>query len=318
MTVTNATLHNQDEINRKDIRIGDTILIERAGDVIPKVVKVIIEKRPINTTEFLIDPTCPSCKHKAQRLKGEAILRCENISCPKQIKEKIKHFCSKLAMNIDGIGEKIINQLVDKNIIKSIDQIYTITKDQLSNLEKLGDKSAENLINTIKISKKTSFSKFIYALGIRNVGEHTSKVLAKFFNNDLIKFQKTNFKTLIEINEIGPVVAESIINFWSNDINKKIVKNCLNNGIKLENTIINISKKLSNEVFVFTGSMIKLKRRNAKEILEKQGARVSNTISKNTNYLVLGLTPGSKLKKAKELNIPILSEDDFLSLVKKI
>ena len=318
VTVTNATLHNQDEITRKDIRLGDTVLIERAGDVIPKIVKVILEKRPKNTIPFIIQPICPSCQHKAHRMKGEAILRCENISCPKQIKSKIIHFCSKLAMNIDGLGEKIINQLVEKNIIKSIDQIFTLNKNQLSNLEKLGDKSAKNLLNAIENSKITSFPRFIYALGIRNVGEHTSKILAKFFNNNLIKFQETSFNTLIEIDEIGPIVANSIISFWSNNVNKITIKNCLNNGVKLDKIGSTISQKLSEKTFVFTGSMKKFKRKEAKDLIESHGAKISNSISKNTNYLVSGSTPGSKFKKAEKLNVSILSENEFLIMIEKL
>ena len=316
VTVTNATLHNQDEITRKDIRIGDSVLIERAGDVIPKIVKVIKEKRSKNTIPFLIEPICPSCKHNAHRIENESILRCENISCPKQIKEKIKHFCSKPAMNIEGLGEKIIDQLVNKNIIKSVDQIYILTKKQLSNLEKLGDKSAQNLLNSINNSKKVSFPKFIFALGIRNVGEHTSKVLAKFYNNDIEKFQKTNINTLIEIHEIGPIVSESIINFLSNKKNIKIINNCLSNGIIFEKNKINNTQKLSGEIFVFSGAMKIFKRIEAKALLEKHGARVSNAISKNTTHLIIGSSPGSKLVKAKKLNITILNENDFLKLLK--
>ena len=318
VTVTNATLHNQDEITRKDIRIGDTVFIERAGDVIPKIVKVIKEKRPRNSEPFLIEPICPSCNHKAQRIKDESVLRCQNISCPKQIKEKIKHFCSKLAMNIEGLGDKIINQLVKKNIIESIDQIYIITKEQLSNLEKLGDKSADNILSAIQKSKKTSLSRFIYALGIRNVGEHTAKVLAKYFNNDLMKFQKANFNILIEIDEIGPIVANSIVSFWSNNINKVIINNCLNNGVKLENIELNFSEEFSGKTFVFTGSLKSIKRKTAREHIEKRGARISNSISKNTDYLILGASPGSKLKKAKELQIPILNEKSFLKIIDNI
>ena len=318
VTVTNATLHNQDEITRKDIRIGDTVLIERAGDVIPKVVKVIKEKRLKNSKPFLIKPICPSCNHKAQRIKDESALRCQNISCPKQIKERIKHFCSKSAMNIEGLGDKIINQLVEQNIIKSIDHIYKITKNQLSSLEKLGDKSAENILSAIHKSKKNSLSKFIHALGIRNVGEHTAKILAKHFNNDLIKFQETNFNTLIEIDEIGPIVANSIVSFWSDNINKVIIENCLNNGVNLENIELNLSQKFSGKTFVFTGSLKKIKRKIAKEHIEKHGARISNSISKNTDYLILGVSPGSKLKKAKEFKIPILNENDFLKIIENI
>ena len=315
VTVTNATLHNQDEINRKDIRIGDTVLIERAGDVIPKVVKVIIEKRPKDTKPFIIKPICPSCEHIIKPLENEAVLRCENILCPAQVKEKIQHFCSKLAMNIDGLGEKIVNQLVDKEIIQSFDQIYTLSKDQLIGLEKFGDKSAENLLNAIKNSKNPSLSRFIYSLGIRNVGEHTSKVLVNYFKNDLDKLKEADFDTLITIDEIGPTVAKSIINFWSKDINNIVVKNCLNNGIKFKVNDISFTPKLAGITFVFTGTMKILKRKTAKENAEKHGARVSNSVSSKTNYLVIGSSPGSKLEKAKKLNVSIIDENEFIKII---
>lgn len=315
VTVTNATLHNQDEINRKDIRIGDTVLIERAGDVIPKVVKVIIEKRPKDSEPFIIKPVCPSCDQIIKPLENEAILRCENILCPAQIKERIQHFCSKLAMNIDGLGEKIVDQLVDKKVVQSFDQIYTLSKDQLIGLEKFGEKSAENLLNAIENSKNPSLSRFVYSLGIRNVGEHTSKILTNYFNNDLNKLTEADFDTLITIDEIGPTVASSIINFWSKDINNIVVKNCLDNGIKLKVNDINLSPKLSGVTFVFTGTMKILKRKAAKENAERHGARVSSSISRKTSYLVTGNSPGSKLEKAKKLNVSIIDENEFIKII---
>tara|TARA_B100001250_G_scaffold197674_1_gene169661 strand:- start:4567 stop:6570 length:2004 start_codon:yes stop_codon:yes gene_type:complete len=318
VTVTNATLHNQNEINRKDIRIGDTVLIERAGDVIPKVVKVIIEKRPKDSEPFIIKPVCPSCDQIIKPLENEAVLRCENILCPAQIKEKIQHFCSKLAMNIDGLGEKIVDQLVDKEIIQSFDQIYTLSKDQLIGLEKFGEKSAENLLNAIENSKNPSLSRFIYSLGIRNVGEHTSKILTNYFNNDLNKLTEADFDTLITIDEIGPTVASSIINFWSKDINNIVVKNCLDKGIKLKVNDINLSPKLSGVTFVFTGTMKILKRKTAKENAEKHGARVSSSVSSKTSYLVVGSSPGSKLEKAKKLNVSIIDENEFIKIIDEV
>ena len=318
VVVSNATLHNEDEINRKDIRIGDSVLIERAGDVIPKIVKVIIERRPKDTEPFIIKPICPSCEHIIKPLENEAVLRCENILCPAQVKEKIQHFCSKLAMNIDGLGEKIVNQLVDKKIIQSFDQIYTLSKDQLISLEKFGDKSAENLLNAIKSSKHPSLSRFIYSLGIRNVGEHTSKVLVNYFKNDLDKLKEADFDTLIAIDEIGPTVAKSIIDFWSKDINNIVVKSCLNNGIKFKVNDINFTPKLAGVTFVFTGTMKILKRKTAKENAEKHGARVSSSISSKTNYLVVGSSPGSKLEKAKKLNVSIIDENEFIKIINEV
>ena len=316
VTVTRATLHNQDEITRKDIREEDTVLIERAGDVIPKVVKVIKQKRPQGNTPYIIDPYCPSCGEKAVNLKSESVLRCENFSCPKQVKERIKHFCSKSAMNIEGLGEKIIEQLVDKNIIQSIDQIFILDKNQLSDLEKVGEKSATNLLNAIAHSKKTTLARFIYALGIRNIGEHTSKIITNYFNQSLEKVQTADYHSLIEIDEVGPIVAESIINFWSNENNNAVVKKCLEYGVIFEKAKVKNNSIFRNQTFIFTGSLNGINRRTAKELIESFGGKVSSSVSKKTTFLVSGKSPGSKLKKAKELGITVLSENDFLKFTK--
>ena len=221
-------------------------------------------------------------------------------------------------MNIEGLGEKIVTQLVDKKVVQSFDQIYALSKDQLIGLEKFGEKSAKNLLNAIENSKNPSLSRFIYSLGMRNVGEHTSKVLANYFNNDLNKLIEADFDTLISIDEIGPIVACSIINFWSKDINNIVVKNCLSNGIQFKVNDVSFSPKLSGVTFVFTGSMKQLKRKTAKERAEKFGARVSSSISSKTSYLVAGGSPGSKFMKAKKLNISIINEEEFIKIIEKI
>ena len=315
VTVTNATLHNQDEIDRKDIRIRDTVLIERAGDVIPKVVKVITNKRPKNTSPFQIPNTCPVCDHAAFRPDGEVILRCGNISCPRQIKGRIQHFASKLALDIDGLGKMIVEQLVDEGLINAIDGLFNLKYESLVELDRMGEKSATNLMSSISTSKETTFSRFIYALGIRNVGEHIAKILEKQFSGNLVEFQKANLGELENIDEIGPIVAETIVQFWSDDSNKIMVQNCLDKGLKLAEIEINENRPFDDKIFVFTGSLEKLTRRDAKDLVEDLGGKTSGSVSKNTDFVVAGPGAGSKLKKAEELGVDILTEEDFLKMV---
>jgi DNA ligase (NAD+) len=316
VTVTNATLHNQDEIVRKDIRIGDTVLIERAGDVIPKVMKVIKEKRPNWTKPFQIPSACPVCHHETHRPEGEVILRCGNISCPRQIKGRIQHFASKLALDIDGLGEKIVDQLVNEDLIQSIDDLFVLKQDTLEKLDRLGEKSAENLVEAISNSKDTTFARFIYALGIRNVGEHIAKVLEKQYSGNLTEFQNTTVEDLEAIDEIGPIVAETVIQFWSDDSNKKMVQNCLDYGVRFADVEVNLHQPFAGQTFVFTGSLQQLTRKEAKDILENLGGKASGSVSEKTDFVIAGSGAGSKLKKAGDLGISILTEEEFFDKVK--
>ena len=316
VTVTNATLHNQDEIVRKDIRIGDTVLIERAGDVIPKVMKVIKEKRPNWTKPFQIPSACPVCHHETHRPEGEVILRCGNISCPRQIKGRIQHFASKLALDIDGLGEKIVDQLVNEDLIQSIDDLFVLKQDTLEKLDRLGEKSAENLVEAISNSKDTTFARFIYALGIRNVGEHIAKVLEKQYSGNLTEFQNTTVEDLEAIDEIGPIVAETVIQFWSDDSNKKTVQNCLDYGVRFADVEVNLHQPFAGQTFVFTGSLQQLTRKEAKDILENLGGKASGSVSEKTDFVIAGSGAGSKLKKAGDLGISILTEEEFLDKIK--
>jgi len=317
VTVTNATLHNQDEIDRKDIRIGDTVLIERAGDVIPKVVKVIIDKRPQNTKPFKIPFKCPVCDHDVFRDEDEAIARCQNLSCPAQIKGRIEHFVSRLALDIEGFGEKLVDQLVDNKIISSVDQIFTLKFDQLANLERMAEKSANNLLKAINDSKNTTFARFVYGLGIRNVGEHLAKILEKHFEADIYRFMDTTEDELDSIFEIGPVVAKGIVKFWDDETNKTVVKNCISNGVIFsEHTQIN--DQLAGKIFVFTGTLETLTRPKAKELVESFGGKASGSVSGKTDYLVAGPGAGSKLKKAEELGINILTEQEFQTMIDEL
>ena len=314
VTVSNVTLHNQDEIDRKDIRLGDKVLIERSGDVIPKIVKVI-ERENQNSLKFKIDNICPSCGQKTRKQNDEAIIRCNNFYCPSQVLGRIQHYCSKLAMNIEGLGEKIVEQLIENKLVKNIDDLYLIKKNEISKLDGLGERSAENIIDSINNSKETTFSKFVYALGIRNVGEHTSKLLEKKFKGDMERFKNATEIGLLEVDEIGEIVARSIVSFWKDEKNSTMVQNCLNRGVIINRPIDSLSNQFSDKVFVFTGALSMMSRKDAKALVEGSGGQTKNSITKKTTYLVAGENSGSKLDKAKELGISILSEKDFIDLI---
>ena len=316
VVVSNVTLHNQDEIDRKDIRVGDTVLIQRAGDVIPQVVKVIKEKRPSNTSPFKMTNTCPECDHDVYRPEDEVVARCQNLSCPAQVKRRIEHFVSKNAMDIDGVGEKLIDQLVEKNLVKSVDDLYRLTLDQLSELERMAEKSAKNTISAIDNSKSTTFHRFVYALGIRNVGEHVAKVLEKSFTGNIEIFMKTNAEVLEDIDEVGPIVAETIVKFWADETNVNIVNNCFKLGISLESVKNETEQIFMGKTFVFTGSLESITRKEGKEIVEARGGRAAGSVSAKTDYIVAGENAGSKLKKAEKLGIPVLTESEFMDLIK--
>ncbi len=312
--VTNATLHNQDEIDRKDVRIGDTVWVQRAGDVIPEVVKIVKSKRPKSTLKYKLPNSCPECSSEIVRPKGESVARCHNLSCPAQIKGRIKHFISKGGLDVDGFGEKLVDQLVEKNIIRTFDDIFKLRFDDLVDLDRMAKKSAENILASIEISKKTTFAKFVYALGIRNVGAHLSKVLESKYNANLRKFQQATFTELELINEVGPIVAEAIIQFWSDESNLAIIDSCINYGIEFEQVSHPISQKFENLSFVFTGTLTSLTRSEAKKIVESNGGRVNSSISNNTNFVVAGKSAGSKLEKAKSHGVKIITENEFLEM----
>ena len=316
VVVTNATLHNQDEIDRKDVRIGDTVLVQRAGDVIPEVVKIIKSKRPQNTSKYILPATCPVCSEKVLRPKDESVARCNNFSCPAQVKGRIKHFISKGGLDIEGFGDKLVDQLVDKKQLRTFDDIFKLSFTDLEKLDRMAEKSAQNIIDAISNSKKTTFSKFIYALGIRNVGAHLSKVLEEEFDSNILKFQKTSIEQLEQINEVGPIVAEAIISFWSNKTNVDMINECFNNGVEFSQKRMQ-SKSFANLNFVFTGTLKTIKRAAAKDHVESNGGRVSSSVSGNTDYLVAGESSGSKLKKASDLNIKIIDELQFLEMIDK-
>ncbi|HJM10603.1 MAG TPA: NAD-dependent DNA ligase LigA, partial [Candidatus Marinimicrobia bacterium] len=257
VTVTNATLHNQDEINRKDVRIGDTVLIQRAGDVIPEVVKVISEKRPKETKPYNLPDSCPQCNGEVIRPEGEVVARCQNAACPAQVKGRIVHFVSKRAMNMDGLGTKLIDQMVEEGLLRDFSDIFTLKKEDVAGLERMAEKSAENLMDAIKASKIVSLWRFVYGLGIRNIGEHLAQVLANRFG-DLDAIMSAAPEELEEIDEVGPIVAASIHSFFSGESNRAIVERCLASGVILENPpTFSGATPLEGKTFVFTGSLEK-------------------------------------------------------------
>jgi DNA ligase (NAD+) len=306
-TVSRATLHNEDEIEKKDVRIGDTVLIQRAGDVIPEVVKVILSKRSGAEKKFTMPDVCPVCRSAVVRIEGESAIRCINYSCSAQVKERIKHFASKGAFDFDGLGDKIVDQLVEKKLLTSYADLFKLDGEILAGLERMGAKSAANLIQAIEKGKRISFARFIYALGIRHVGEHVAVLLAAHFESleALVSCSKDD---LIAIEGIGPVVAESIASFFNREENLIIVDRILHSGVQIVFEAQKMTGSLDGKVFVLTGSMESMTRRQAKEIIAAAGAKVSGSVSRNTDYVVAGESAGSKLAKARELGIQIIDE----------
>ena len=318
VTVSNATLHNQDELDRKDIRIGDTVLIQRAGDVIPEVVKVIIEKRNHKSIRFQIPDICPICKDNVIRLDGEAVHRCINDICPAKIKGAIEHYVSKRCMNIDGLGTKIVELLIEQKLIKDIGDLYFLRLSDLIVLERMGEKSANNLINSINSSKKSTLARFIHGLGIKHIGENAAKILEQNFKGDLSLIMNASKDQFLSIHEIGEVMADSLVEYFSNNINQSVISKCLTNGLVFAPVKVIKSSIISNKVFVFTGNLQNMKRKDAMDMIESYDGKISSSISSKTDYLVLGNKAGNKLKKAQDNKITILTEDDFYELINNL
>ncbi len=311
--ISHATLHNQDEIEKKDLRIGDTVIVQRAGDVIPQVVKAVASKRNGSEKEFVMPATCPSCGAVVVKL-DEAAHRCINMDCPAQIKETIKHFVSRGAMDIDGLGEKAIMQMLERQIIRNPADLYYLTQDDLLTLERFAEKSAANIVTAIDSSKTPPLSKFIYALGIRHVGEDTSRLLAQHFS-DMESLMTASREALLIVKGIGEIVAESIVAFFSQASNQLILRRLMDAGIRPQSERTGFSAPLAGMSFVFTGGLAHFSRNEAKDIVEAKGGSVSSSVSKATGYVVAGDSPGSKLEKAKKLGIAILTESDFLKMI---
>ena len=318
-TVSNATLHNIDEVNRKDIRVGDTVVVRRAGDVIPEVVRVIKEKRPQHTQLIQLPKNCPVCGSEVTKLASESVARCNGgLYCPAQLKEAIKHFASRKAMNIEGLGDKIVDQLVEKALIKDVADVYTLTASQLADLERLGEKSAIKLCRAIAASKNTSFSRFLYALGIRDVGISTALNLAQHFQQ-LQPLMQADEAHLQSISDIGPIVAMHIKKFFTQTHNKEIIQRLLAAGIHWPKPTLNKKQTpLAGKIFVLTGSLNDLSREEATQQLQEHGAKVSSSVSKKTDYVVVGQDPGSKFSQAKKLGVTCLTEQEFQTLLRSL
>jgi len=316
-TISRATLHNQDEILRKDIREKDVVLIEKGGDVIPKVVKVIRKKRPKNSRKFKMPQECPVCKNNLVKIQGEVAVRCENIACPAQIFGGIKHFASRGGMDIEGLGDAIIQQLIDKQIISDYADLYHLKKADFIDLERMGDKSANNLLSGIKQSKSRSLDRLIFALGIRFVGKNIATILADVFES-VEKLQNASFQELEKTEGIGPKIADSIIKFFDNKNNTTIIAKLEDLGIKMEEKrSVTSGGIFHNKTFVLTGSLTRFTRQGATELIESEGGKVASSVSRNTDMVLVGENPGSKYSKALDLDIKIIDEDSFIKMIEK-
>ena len=315
VTVTNATLHNEDEVRRKDVRIGDTVTVRRAGDVIPEVVSVIQERRPEDATQFVMPTRCPICDSHIERLEGEAVARCSGgLFCGAQRKQALIHFAHRRALDIEGLGEKIVDQLVDQNLVRTPADLYRLGFAALANLERMGEKSADNLIQAIHQSRHTTLARFIFALGIRHVGETTAKDLANHYQS-MHALMDARLEDLLTVKDVGPVVADSIVSFMQETHNREVIEQLLASGMQLSLEKKVISAAVAGKTFVLTGTFPSLSRDQAKDLLEKAGAKVAGSVSKKTDYVVAGTDAGSKLTKAEELGITVIDEQAMLALL---
>jgi len=314
VTVRNVSLHNMDEIARKDICIGDMVIVERAGDVIPYVVKIIAEKRTGREKKFTMPAHCPVCSAEVEREEGESAYRCTGLACPAKLKESLRFFGMRGSMDIEGLGTKIIDQLVDKGLVSDPGDLYLLNKEQLASLDRKADKSAQKLVAAIEKSKTTTLPRFISSLGIRHVGDATARQLAEHFG-DLAHIMKADEEELQQVRDVGPEVARSIAHFFAQPQNRQVIDKLLKAGVHFPKITARRTGKLSGQIFVLTGTLETMTRPEAQKRLEALGGKVSSSVSKQTTYVVAGTDPGSKLDKAKQLEVRILDEREFLQLI---
>jgi DNA ligase (NAD+) len=318
-TVSNATLHNEDEIRRKDVHIGDTVIVRRAGDVIPEVVGVLQDRRPVDARVFVMPTTCPVCGSQVVREEGEVAARCTGgLFCAAQRKQAILHFAGRRAMDVEGLGDKLVDQLVDDNIIHSLPDLYRLDVVKLAALERMANKSAQNIVDALEKSKSTTLNRFLFALGIRHVGETTAKDLTRHFGK-LEVIMQASAEQLLTVHDVGPVVAQSIVAFFGEAHNREVVQQLRSLGVQWEEHagVSTETLPLSGKTFVLTGTLSSLSRDEAKSRLEALGAKVAGSVSKRTDYVVAGTEAGSKLDKARELNVPIWEEQQLLDQLKE-
>ncbi len=317
VTVSNATLHNMDEIERKDVRVGDTVIVRRAGDVIPEVVSVVLSRRPKTATKVELPATCPVCGSKVTRVPGEAVARCSGgLFCPAQRKEAIKHFASRRAMDIEGLGDKRVDQLIDAGLVEHVDDLYKLTVEQLASLDRMGEKSARNLVAALEKSKQTTLRRFVYALGIREVGEATARLLVQHFGT-LDNLRQATIEQLEAVHDVGPIVARYVYDFFRQSHNLEVIDNLIRAGVHWEESepLENEPAPLEGNTYVLTGALQHMTRDEAREHLQRLGARVAGSVSKKTTAVIAGEKAGSKLDKARQLGIRILDEKALLALL---
>ena len=318
-TVSKASLHNKDIIDELDIHIGDMVVVKKAGEIIPKVVRVVEELRLANSEKYIMPNICPSCKSKTFTKEGDPFTRCLNPDCPEQNIRKIIHFASREALNIEGLGDKVVATLYEKGIIKHTIDLFSLDRNKLVELERMGDKSVDNLLNAIENSKQSSLDKVIFALGILNVGKKAGKILAEYYKN-LTNFSKATVDELLELPDIGLITAESIVDYLSNDNNLRFINELIEIGMNPQYEIQNKNTDniFSGKTIVLTGKLVELTRNEAKEYLERFGAKVTGSVTSKTDYVIAGEKAGSKLAKAEQLGIQVLSEDEFIDIMKEV
>ena len=318
-TVSKASLHNKDIIDELDIHIGDMVVVKKAGEIIPKVVRVVEELRLANSEKYVMPNICPSCESKTFTKEGDPFTRCLNPDCPEQNIRKIIHFASREALNIEGLGDKVVATLYEKGIIKHTIDLFSLDRNKLVELERMGDKSVDNLLNAIENSKQSSLDKVIFALGILNVGKKAGKILAEYYKN-LTNFSKATVDELLELPDIGLITAESIVDYLSNDNNLRFINELIEIGINPQYEIQdkNTDNIFSGKTIVLTGKLVELTRNEAKEYLERFGAKVTGSVTSKTDYVIAGEKAGSKLAKAEQLGIQVLSEDEFIDIMKEV